>query len=1067
MIAILTAITGAYAQSNTITGKVTDEESGEAFPGVTVVVKGTTNGTVTDIDGNYKLTVDEDAGTLVFSFVGYRTEEIAIGGRSVIDLEMSPDVQALSEVVVIGYGERERQDVVGAISDVDSEELTKSPSISPDLAMQGRMAGVFVSTPSGNPLERPTVQIRGVNTFGYTDPLYVIDGVPVFEGGAGDPSAGIQDIRSPVNILSLINPNDIESISVLKDAAASAIYGVRAANGVVLITTKKGAKGKPKVDVSAFRGVQNVPNDIDVLTTPQYVALYQEAYANNPATDLDPEFDPASPEYLGNRGTYDWTSPLLNKNAIMEDYSIRISGGNESTKYYTSAGYSKTEGVLKENALERYSLAMNVNSKISKIIETGVTYRLGFSDANNNSSSDLGSMYIAPPWQPVYDPNHPTGLSPVVDLTYEPNPDYNPDQRNPGPSFNLINTDLLHGPATRTNPLGRQATSENTYTILRNLGNAYLQIEPLKGLRIRGNLSGDWYSNEKRSWAEYSGVVFNQTPGNHYAGHDGDAVGRFGRRDSRNWNLQKQLIISYNKAFGDHNFDITLAGEDQYTKWTFRDVSTSQVNYGWEEARNVREGVHPAYRGGFTGFQEYSMQGYMGRLSYKFRDKYYLDATLRRDGSSRFAPENRWETFPGVAVAWRISSEDFMQPVGLISDLKLRASWGTLGNQETTRGFAYLALVEQRVKYAFGADPGGLGTKLFGAAIPGLANEDLSWETVETANIGFDAGFWDNRIRLTAEYYNKTTSDIIQRVNLPANTGIQEQVDLNVASVRNRGIELVLGYTQIFGGLKINASANLTTVDNEVLTLNNGKAFNDQNGNRIEEGYPIGYLRGYKVGGIFQSQEEIDEWSNTYTDNVGSGNPQPGDMYFQDLEGEPEAGQQRNPVPDNVVSPNDRVYLGKTIPGYFYGLNVGATLKGFDLNIFFQGVGDVQKVNRMRQNGEGMGSNGANQWATTLDRWTAEDPSTVMPRAVRQDPNQNGRFSDRWVEDAGFLRLKNVQLGYSLPGNLLSNIGFIERFRIYATGVNLATFTDWTGLDPENDFTPPTRQFLLGFNATF
>lgn len=1059
-------IVHAFAQGHTVSGTVTEMESGATLPGVNIVVKGTTIGTVTDVEGNYRLSVPDENSILIFSFIGYTSEEINVNGRSIINVSLTADIATLSEVVVIGYGERERKDVVGSISDMKSDEISRASAISPDMAMQGRMPGVLISTPSGNPLERPTVQIRGRNTFGFADPLYVIDGVPVFEGGAGDPSAGIGDIRSPINVLSLINPNDIESISVLKDAAASAIYGVRAANGVILITTKKGAAGKPKVDVSAFRGIQNITNNIDLLNTSQYVALYQESHANNDQVDLHPTFDPSSPEYLGNRGTHDWQTPLLNRDAVIEDYSVRVSGGSEATQYFTSVGYSRTEGVLKENSLKRYSLALNINSEISKFLNIGVTYRLANSNANNNTRGDLGGMYTAPPWQPVYDASHPTGFAPSTALTFKPNENYDPDKADPGPPFEIDNTTLLWGEATRSNPLGFQAMSDNTYSLLRNMGNAFVELVPFKGLRIRGSLMGDWYYNSRESWSEHGQYIFNQTPGNPFARHDGTAVGSFGQRDSRNWNFNKELSISYGRAFGDHNFDILLNASDQYTRWEFNDISTSQVNSADPNFRVVREGVHPAYKGGFTGFQEFAMQGYMGRLSYKFKDKYYVDATLRRDGSSRFAPEQRWGLFPGVAVAWRVTSEDFMQNIPVISDMKIRATWGQLGNQETTRGFAYLSTIHQGAKYALGLDPGGVGTRLFGSYLPNFPNSELSWETVETFNIGFDAGFLQNRITLTAEYYDKNTKDIIQSVKLPPNTGIQDPVDLNVAEVRNNGVEFLLGYNENIGEFRFSASANLTTVKNRVVSLNNGLAF-DGAGGRVEEGHPIGYIRGYKVGGIFQNQQEIDTWKEQYEDKVGEGNPEPGDMYFLDVEGIPEPGQQRNFVPDGVINPNDRVMIGKTIPGYYYGLNLGVAFKSIDFSMLLQGVGDVQKYNWMRAGGEGMSSTGANQWSTTLDRWTESNPSTTMPRAVRDDPNSNNRFSDRFVEDAGFLRLRNVQIGFSLPSNVLSKIGVIERFRIYASGVNLLTFTNWTGMDPENDVVPPTRQVMLGLNATF
>lgn len=1050
-----------------VSGTIVDEQGGP-LPGVNIVEKGTTNGTTSDAQGSYSINVADENSVLVFSFIGYSPQEIRVGNSTTINVTMMDDITNLSEVVVIGYGEREKKDVTGAISTMDAEQISKSTSMTPELAMQGRMAGVFVGTPSGSPFDRPNVQIRGVATWGFAEPLYVIDGVPILEGAASSPNAGFQDIRSPINILTSINPNDIESISVLKDASAAAIYGVRASNGVILITTKKGKQGTPKVEFNAQRGVQNVVKTFDVLNTADYTALYRESYANNPTGVLPSVFDPNSPDFLGNSPTYDWQKALLNRDAVIEDYGIRVSGGSESTSFYVSGGYGKTEGSLVENYLERFSLASNVTSKVSRYIETGMNIKLSVNKAVDNTGADLGYASRIPPWQTIYDANDPNGFAPSVHQEFEPNPDFDLNLVNPGAAYNTVgDPQYLYGPATHGNVLGSQATSERTFDMFRTIGNVYVQVEPIDGLKLKGTLSGDYYFNLRKEWSEYAGWRFSHTPGNPYSGHDGTAKGSYGERQSRNFNLVKEFSINYNRSFGDHNVDVLLNAMDQESTWRYTDASSGQVNYIDPDLRNV--GNNPPFNGTFTGRVPQALQGYLGRVSYKFQDKYYFDATIRRDGASTFAPGYRWGTFPSFAAGWRISSENFFQMMNatFINDLKIRGGWGELGNKETSQGFAYLSGVNGTPDYALGSGLGNpFGTQLVGTRLPNYPNFDLSWERVRTTNVGFDAVLFNNHVTLTAEYYNRYTEGVIQLVELPPSSGIEAATDLNIGNVRNTGVEVQVGYGTNFGKLGFNVSGNFTTVKNRLITMYQGTPFGGTDA-RYQEGYSLGYLWGWQAAGIFQNAQEIAEWKNTYEDGIGTNNQEPGDMYFLDVYGNPEPGQIVSPTPDGIVNNNDRTYLGKSIAGYFYGLNLGFTYGGFDLSIFFQGVGDIQKYNYDRAGGENMASNGANQWATTNNRWTGEGTSTTMPRAVFDDPNQNNRFSSRFVENAGFVRLKNVQLGYSLPSTLLQKTGAIDNVRIFFSGTNLFTITDWTGPDPENDVFPPLRQTMIGISATF
>jgi TonB-dependent starch-binding outer membrane protein SusC len=1061
----------------TITGMVTSKEDGSPVPGVNVLAKGTTRGTVTDVNGKYSLSVPDNVNTLVFSYVGFETQEIALGTSNQINVTLVPDLKVLQDVVVIGYGEREKKDLTGAISAVKAEDIAKSIAVQPELAMQGRMTGVFVSTPGGAPNQRPQVRIRGVSTFGYAEPLYVIDGIPVTEFGSGVDGGLVGDIRGNVNVLNLINPNDIESISVLKDASAAAIYGVRAANGVILITTKRGKEGRPKVEVSAQRGVQNVPKMFNMLDVPQYTALYQEAYANNPneARTLPPEFVANGPSFLGNRPTVDWQTPLLQRNAISEDYSARVAGGTQATSYYVSAGYGRTQSTLVANDMERYSVAANVKSTVNKWLEVGLTGRFGYINSLDNTQTDLGYVSRTSPWQQIYDPNNRTGFAPSASASFIPNPDltalvergiFQP----PIPPFVFApgSPQLLWGVETNNNPFATQTLNRNNYSMLRNMGTGYVQIEPLKGLKIKGSISGDWYYNQRKNWSDFNSYLFSQTPGNPYSGNNGLSVGSYGERHTRNSNLISELTVNYNKTIGNHSIDILLNHMNQRYVYNYASVGDPVQVSRDPNIVSIGNG-----RPGFVDAQQFfnvnALQGYMGRLSYNYKSKYYLDATIRRDGSSRFAPGYKWGTFPAVSAAWRVTEESFMKSLTFINNLKIRGGWGSLGNQET-RSFAFLSTVSFSPDYAYGSGLGNaIGSLQQGIRLPDFPVLDLSWERAETSNLGFDALFLD-KINVSFDYYNRTTRGILQGANLAASVGNENQPILNIATVRNSGIELELGFTQKVGNdLTLNFSGNLTTVRNRVVSVFGGTPFGGEGG-RIQEGYSMFYLWGYQVGGIFQSQEEIQAWRQANSDATNGNNFAPGDMYFQDVRrpnsvtGTPINYEEGT---DGVINPLDRTYLGKTIPGYYYGFNIAANWKGLDLSIFFQGVGDVQKINGERWGGEGMGGTGSNLWATTLNRWTPSNPSTTMPRAVRSDPAGNARFSSRWVENAGFMRLKNMQIGYTLPRKALDFMGKMDNLRVFLSGTNLLTFTQWTGIDPENDILPPARTIMLGLTATF
>jgi TonB-dependent starch-binding outer membrane protein SusC len=1040
-----------------ITGIVTDAK-GESLVGVSVMIKGTTKGSLTDENGRFSIDIDGGDVILVFSFIGFKNQEIIVGNRNVVNVTMEDEALGLKEVVVIGYGERTKKDLTGSVSNVNANDISKSTSLSPELAMQGRMAGVFVGTPSGNPLARPNVQIRGLNTFGNAVPLYVIDGIPVTEFNRGYETGASRetDLQGPVNILSLINANDIESISVLKDASAAAIYGVRASNGVILVTTKKGKSGRSKLEINTSTGIQNIPKTFDMLNVNEYVALYKETYANDPAQskNLPSEFSDTSKMYLGNLPNVDWQTPHLNKNAAIRELSAKISGGNQNMNYYVSGGYGSTEAPFISNDAKRYTLTANINTNLSKMVSAGINYRLAVIDANVTNEGDFVYLSRTSPWQRIY--NADGTFAPSNNVTFKANAGYDPSKLSAGSKFDIDQTSPLWGAETNANSFAQLSLNDTRYGIVRNLGSAFLQIEPLAGLRIKGTISADWYQQTRKQWQDVNGYLYSQTPGNPFANQDGTSKGNYEERVVTNDNLVKELSVNYVKTLGDHHFDVLLNAMEQTYSAKAISSGTSQVASNDPQLRERIEPIAPyaASQGG--PLQKSALQGYLGRLGYSFASRYYLDLTIRRDGTSRFAPSRKWGTFAGASAAWRISQESFLKNVTFINDLKIRGGYGELGNQETAE-FAYLSKVSTSPSYAFGSGPNNpFGAPSYSARLPDFPNPDLTWEKTKTFNVGFDGLFLNNRLSATFEYFNKLTDGILQSTQLAASVGNENNPIINVASVRNKGFEFSLGFNDRIGeSFSYGVSANFTKVNNTVEKLNRDEPFGGEGG-RVEVGQSLFYLWGYQMGGVFQNQGEIDAYTAKNKDITNGNKFAPGDIYFNNTGGGAD-----------TIDAKDRTFLGNVLPGHYYGLNLSASYKMIDFSIFFQGIGDLVRYNYIRAGNESMGGPGQNMSKTTLDRWTTARPSTTMPRAVQSDPAGNNRFSTRFVESGAFMRLRNAQLGFNFPETWLKKAGFIEKARIYVSGSNLLTFTGWKGIDPENDNSPIPQTWTIGANVVF
>lgn len=1014
-----------------VSGTVKDE-AGIALPGVNILEKGTTNGTTTDANGNFKFSVEDTNSVLVFSFIGYASKEVTVGSTTQFDISLEPDMKSLEEVVVVAYGTKSKKDLTGAVSAINADEIVKSTSLTPQMAMRGTMPGVFVSAQGGDPNSKPTVRIRGVTTFSgkSAEPLYVIDGVmvrPYGDNSTFNNAQKIDDIKGTQNIFNLINPSDIESISVLKDASSAAAYGALAANGVVLITTKKGKDGKAKIDFRAQTGITNLSNGkIDVMNTPQYVEYVNRSYAGDPAFN-DPEFDiykEGSSSYLGNSPTYDWQDAIINKNGKIEEYNLSVSGGTAKATYYLSGGYARQESNVKFNDQKRYSLSTSMDFKPTEYFEIGQNFRLAFTDQHDDRDntgvpiSMANAAFRNAPWMPIYNENGYGGYQQIA----------NENQ------FGTLGQ----------NYLAVGDFSETKYYTYKTLGNVYARLKPVKNLSITGTIGVDYYTTNRDAYQLGEVQLFlgnSATPG----------PNRYQQIKGSNLNLTKRLAAEYAFFIGEHNFN--LYGHAESVQFKYQSLDATSTPSGVSDPYLFlidSEGTPASYK------EDNALIGYVGRLSYKYKDKYYIDGTFLRQGSSKFGPDNRWGIFPSVSAAWRLTSESFMESVTFVNDLKIKAGIGQLGNDDVV-GWQYLSLVENRYQsYLTGNN-----VVTVGSTFSNFPTRDIGWEKVTTINFGFESTLFE-KINFSAEYYKRITDDILQSYSLPGTAGVTPTPFRNIGSCTNTGIELVLGYSDNVGEFNYGIDFNITTVKNRVTKLSGGVP----SGSAVL-GYPIGSIYGFKSDGVIKTQEQLDAYKITYASSEYVNLLQLGDLMYEDIGGERELPSEfNNGVPDGVIDGNDgSAYLGKTIPGYFYGVSLRADYKGVDLSVQLQGVGDVMRVNSLKQ--EGLYPTGTNNRLTELlDSWTPENSDSNLPRLVSTGGSlaNNGRFSDRFVENGSFLRVANVQLGYRLPSSVMEKTKVLSSARIFVSGSNLLTFTKYTGYDPENDFIPPARIIMAGIN---
>ncbi len=976
----------ANAQDRDVKGKVTDNETKENLPGVNIIVKGTTQGTTTDANGEFKLSVSANA-TLIFSFIGYETQEATVGNQTTLNISLASDYKALEEVVVVGYGTQRKVDLTGAVGSLRASDIDigSKPITSPDQLLAGRVAGVQITNRSGDPGAPIDVRIRGVGTAGVNSPLWVIDGVPIVQTGNITVNTSSTTESNP---LAGINPSDIESIDVLKDASAAAIYGARAANGVIIVTTKRGKEGKAQLTYDGYLGAGTAWKKLDVLNTAQYIDIQNQLGRNFSQFAGQPDVN--------------WQDQVFRTSKV-QNHNIGINGGSATANYFVGVGYMDQQGLESGQSFKRYSLKANSDIKVGKRIKIGESILLSSFDRSVQPEEATYAGARSAQNQPffkVYDPNGPGGY----------NAETVANRGTGGNSSNFL---------MRTDPNFVYTTVASNKV----LANVYGELEILDGLKYR--ISG--------------GVDYNVGVGDYFAGDldfNGFSKSSFlvqERPIERTTNFNQTL--TYIKAFGKHNFTF-LAGHEE-------------TNFQYDKLRVQGNSLfNPAIKFASTGVQvgaaneadHWALRGYLGRVNYSYNDKYLFTFNIRNDLSSRFSKENRSQAFPSFSAGWRLSQESFFPKSAIIDDVKIRAGWGQTGNQFTGTNFAFVSTLQPTIFYVVG---GGSQTVVRGPASINFVNPDLRWETNTQFDIGTDMSLWDGKVNITFDFYNKISNDILLGKPLPYTSGFFLPTDANIGTMLNRGIELSINYNNKLGNLKYSVGGNLTTVHNEVLDLGNiNEIISGVGGastHRTRVGDPLGSFYGYKTDGIYQNQAEVD----AALPDANSSGPAPGDIRFKDVSGP-------NGVPDGKIDANDRTNLGSAIPKFYYGINGSASYMNFDVSLLLQGVSGQKVYNQNRAGMEDL--RGAQNFLTsTLDHWTVSNPSNTMPRVTQSDDNQNNRYSDRWIETASFMRIRNIQLAYSVPAAKLESMtkGMINRFRIYVAAQNLFTFTKYTGFDPE------------------
>ncbi len=985
----------------TITGQVLDEK-GTGLPGVNVIVKGTSNGAQTDMDGRYKITAPDDA-TLVFSFVGYVSKEVAVGGRTSINMSLAPDAAGLDEVVVVGYGVQEKKLLATSISSISAKQVELIPVASPSEALVGLVAGAQITEPSGEPGAGAVIRIRGLGSISAgNSPLYVVDGYPL----------------NSADSYNQIPPADIQSIQILKDAAACAIYGSRGGNGIVIVTTKRGqTDGKTRFNFTANAGIQQVAKRLDLLNRDQYLDYLRESFTNGNRA-IPAALQVGAPELPDT----DWQKEIFTT-GVQQQYQLSAAGGTEKSRFYIAGGYFKQTGIVKNSGFERYSLRANYDAQLSKKLKLGVSLAPNFSRTDVipvSGSYNGGNITGGGPGGETAVVTAAIILPPIIP-TRLPNGDYG-TIRNAGSGITT--------PGDLLSPLATIDLYKDRTNAVRALGSAFLDFEVIQGLHLRSSFGAELLNSRRSIYVPATlGTVGNQA-----ANLSNPVLGNIDARQLNGTNLNWvwENTATYNRTFATNHSVTLLAGYSaQYNQ---NEGSTVLGQTGTYTNTSIEYATAAGQLFGQATYTANSLTSIFGRVDYAFKERYILTAALRTDGSSRFGPDNRYATFPSVALAWRAGEETFIKGIAAISELKLRGSFGVTGNNNI--GDYNYQSYQTAANYVFGS---GTGTRTFGFAPNGVAGRNLGWETNTQYDAGFDLGLFKDRIYLTVAAYQRNTTDLLLNRNIPALIGFASRALANVGEVRNRGLEFQLNTANITGkAFTWSTSANLSINRNKVMAL---AGTNDQllydavfgytSSIRVVPGQPLGSFYGYTQEGVYRDQADIDASPKWTASTVA-----PGDLKFKDING------------DGKIDSNDIGVIGNPFPNFTYGIQNTFGYKRFSLAITLQGSqgGSIlYGADRYSFNSPGQTNARTNQ----LGRWhSPTDPGDGRTPRATTAASLRTQFSDYFLYDASFLRIRNVMVRYNIPVDWAGKAG-LQSLGVYASAQNLYTFTKYFGYNPE------------------
>lgn len=1017
---------GMLMAQTAIKGSIKDKITNETLPGANIMVEGTTTGTVTDIDGNYVLEVAPGNVTVVVRFVGYeaarKTISVSSGQTTTVNWILSPDVTELEELIVIGYGVQQKSVVTGAIASVRAKDLENMPITRLENALQGRTSGLTIASSSGQPGAASTVRVRGTTSINNSEPLYVVDGVPIDNGG-----------------LDYLNAADIESIEVLKDAASAAIYGTRAASGVIIITTKKGKSGDMRVSYNAYLGTQAPAKKLNLLNATEYATLRNEASVN---AGLGTVYD--NPESFG-VGT-DWQSLIFNDNAMIQNHEVSISGGNDKSTYYTSFGYLNQEGIVATSIsnYERINFRFNSNHQVNKYLRFG--NNIGYAHIKSQGSLNTNSEYGGPLASAInLDPITPAVVTDPAVANGSPYSDW-PVVRDANGNPYGISTEVGQ---EMSNPLAYIATRLGNYGWSDNIvGNVFAELEPIKGLKFKSDLGTkiSFWGDESFTPIHYLNASNSKTNNSYYRANNQGFI----------WNLEN--TASYTKSISKHNFSILLGTSAwvQNSKGVNTTYFNLPVNTFDEASMNFSVTTEDRLGGGWES-PDHRVTSVFSRVTYDYDQKYLFTGILRRDGSSKFGANNKFGYFPSLSLGWVVTKEEFWPANRIVSFLKIRGSYGVTGN-DNIGDFLYLATVGGGYNYTFGED-----NYLVGYAPGAPSNPDLKWEETSQSNVGFEATLFED-FRMVFDLFTKNTTGMLRPIILPAYVGSGNPTG-NVASMSNKGMELELSYRKRFGEFEVDLKANGSYVKNEITDLGTveflpGANFQSSTYeiSRLMVGHPIGAFYGFETLGIFQSVGEIQKYVNDEGDLIQPA-AKPGDFKYLDRDG------------DGKITEADRTFIGDPTPTFTYGLTASVNWRQFDFLVFGQGVAGNDIYNGLRR----FDIPKANWSSDALDRWTGVGTSNTYPRLVNGDPARNFSTPSSFHFSSGaYFRIKTIQVGYTLPKSLVSKVG-LQQLRVYLSSNNLFTITEYSGYDPEigggsygidRGIYPQARSFMAGINVT-